>query len=244
MFPIRLAAAALWAFSLTPAPGQTGRSADEYHIYAGSTHAHTASTWSHGDQWAKNGCAGILVYSRGPGAAVHTWSSGYVKSQNGCSGIFVIDGAQYPSPDVKLKPDWREGQGPPSEHYSLAKAKGYDFYVTSDHSQEAAFQPPAEANAEWAAAKQQAAAASSAEFAALAGFEFSENDGPGGTGHFNVINSAGMLNALAPGWICLSFIGGWPRPGRTARVPWWRPSIIPAPGSTPTGRIAIRGSPT
>jgi hypothetical protein len=133
IFPTRrLRAAALCAFSLTLLPGQTGKSADEYHIYTGSTHAHTASTWSHGDQWAKNGCAGILVYSRGPGAAVHTWSSGYVKSQNGCSGIFVIDGSQYPSPDVKLKPDWREGQGPPSEHYSLAKAKGYDFYVTSD----------------------------------------------------------------------------------------------------------------
>ena len=29
-----------------------------------------------------------------------------------------------------LKPDWQKHQGPPAAHYALAKAKGFDFYVT------------------------------------------------------------------------------------------------------------------
>ncbi|MEO7143138.1 MAG: hypothetical protein ABI165_06490, partial [Bryobacteraceae bacterium] len=72
----------------------------------------------------------------------------------------------------------------------------------------AAFQPPGAANPTWMAAKQQAAEATSANFVALAGFEYSENDGPGGVGHINVINSAGMLNALAPG-IDLPYFYKW-----------------------------------
>jgi hypothetical protein len=43
----------------------------------------------------------------------------------------------------------------------------------------------------WPSAKQQAAQASDANFVAIAGFEYFENDGPGGGGHLNVINSAG-----------------------------------------------------
>lgn len=105
--------------------GQTKSSSSEYQIYAGSTHAHTSYTWSHGDQFAKNGCAGI----------------------------FVIDGFQYPSPSVTPKPDWEQYQGPPSRHYQLAHENGYDFYVTSDHSQEAAFQPVGPENPQWMAAK-------------------------------------------------------------------------------------------
>ncbi|MGH9469031.1 MAG: hypothetical protein ACRD1N_01655, partial [Terriglobia bacterium] len=31
-----------------------------YHIYAGNTHSHTAYTWSHGAQYVKNGCRGIM----------------------------------------------------------------------------------------------------------------------------------------------------------------------------------------
>jgi hypothetical protein len=34
---------------------------------------------------------------------------------------------------------------------------------------------------------------------AIAGYEHSENNGPGGNGHLNVFNSDGYLNALAPG---------------------------------------------
>jgi hypothetical protein len=174
--------------------------AEEYHVFAGSTHAHTAYTWSHGEQWAKSGCAGIMVY--GPSTAnpvAYTWTPGYVQSKNGCSGIYVINGFQFPSPSVKLRPDWETVQGPPSVHYRVAKEKGYDFYVTSDHSQEAAFQPPSPDNEQWLASKHQAAQSSSADFLAMAGFEFSENDGPGGRGHINVINTSGIINALAPG---------------------------------------------
>ena len=54
-------------------------------------------------------------------------------------------------------------------------------------------------NPAWLATKQEAAQGTDASFVALAGFEFSENDSPGGTGHLNVINSEGMLNALEPG---------------------------------------------
>jgi hypothetical protein len=189
--------------------GQVQRPAEEYHIYTGSTHAHTAYTWSHGEQFTKNGCAGIMVY--GPDAAsppAFTWSDGYVKSTSGCAGIYVINSFQYPSPSVTLKKDWNEFQGAPSVHFNLAKSNGYDFYVTTDHSQEAAFQPADASNLQWMASKRDAAAASGSGFVALAGFEYSENDGPGGTGHINVINSSGMLNALAPG-IDLPYFYKW-----------------------------------
>jgi hypothetical protein len=168
--------------------------ADSYQIYRGNTHSHTAYTWSHGAQYAKNGCAGIAVYAN------NIWTSGYVKTKKGgCPGIFVINGAQYPSSDVLLRPDWEKYQGPPESHFALAKSNHYDFYCTTDHSQEAALQPPSHSNVTWMQAKQQAAKATDSNFVAIAGFEYSENDGPGGQGHINVLNSDGMLNALAPG---------------------------------------------
>lgn len=185
-------------FLILTAAGLCGQT--EYHIYAGNTHAHTSYTWSHGEHLGKSGCAGILVYARDPVKNVFSWSDGYVKKANGgCPGIFVIDGSQIPAPDMPVKPDWEKFQGPPSEHYRRAKAAGYDFYAATDHSQESAFQPVGASNETWLGAKQQAAAATDASFVALPGFEYSENDGPGGVGHINVINSAGMLNALAPG---------------------------------------------
>jgi hypothetical protein len=164
-----------------------------YRIFAGSTHAHTENTWSHGEQFAKSDCAGILVY------AGKAWSDGYVKSQTGCFGMYVINGFQIPSPDMKVKADWQKVQGPPSTHFEKAKAAGYDFYTVTDHSQEAVFEQNGDVNAAWLSTRQQAAAASTAGFVAFAGFEYSENDGPGGQGHINVINSASMLNALLPG---------------------------------------------
>jgi hypothetical protein len=188
--------------------GQTPAPFSEYHFYAGSTHAHTEYTWSHGEQFANGDCAGIQVYARDPSTGVSTWTDGYIKSNNECAGIYVIDGAQYPSPNVHLKADWQEYQGPPREHFRRAKAAGYDFYVTTDHSQEAGFQPPSATNREWMDTKRSAAEASSDSFAGIAGFEFSENDGPGGTGHINVINTEGMLNALAPG-IDLPYFYKW-----------------------------------
>jgi len=51
----------------------------------------------------------------------------------------------------------------------------------------------------WMAGKREAREATDKDFVAINGFEFSENDGPGGVGHINVMNSDGMLNALVPG---------------------------------------------
>src|SRR6185437_7797486 len=90
-------------------PAQSGSAADNYHIYTGSTHAHTAYTWSHGEQFVRNGCAGILVYGPSPSSSVaYVWTQGYVKSKNGCAGIYVINSFQYPSPGVTLRPDWEK----------------------------------------------------------------------------------------------------------------------------------------
>jgi hypothetical protein len=196
------------ALSVILLTAQTGGSSSDYHFYAGSTHAHTSYTWSHGEQFVKSDCSGIKVYAPQPGSTIQTWTDGYVKSKDGCAGIYVIDGAQYPSPNMTVKPDWKEYQGTPLEHFRLAKSHGYDWYVTTDHSQEAAFQPPGATNPQWMDTKRAAAETTNADFVALAGFEFSENDGPGGTGHINVINTSGMLNALAPG-IDLPYFYKW-----------------------------------
>lgn len=89
--------------------------------------------------------------------------------------------------------------GPPAEHFRRARAAGYDFYTTTDHSQEAPFEPTSPTNPAWLATKQQAMEATDADFVALVGYEHSENNGPDGKGHFNVINSAEYLDALEPG---------------------------------------------
>jgi hypothetical protein len=106
------------------------------------------------------------------------------------------------------RPDWRKHQGPPSAHFALAKANGYDFYIATDHSQEAAFQPPSPDNPAWVAARRDAAAATDQNFVAIVGYEHSENNGPKGSGHLNVINSSDYLNALAPG-IDLPYLYRW-----------------------------------
>lgn len=164
---------------LTLVSCQTSPPAPVYHIYAGNTHSHTAYTWSHGEQFA----------GKGPGIRT------------------TPDGVQYPKTDTPVK-DWQKRQGPPSAHYALAKANGYDFYVTSDHSQEAAFNPVSPTNAAWLATQREAAEATDSNFVAIAGYEHSENNGPGGVGHLNVINSAEYLNALAPG-VDLPYLYHW-----------------------------------
>src|SRR5690242_6251215 len=94
--------------------------AGKYHIYAGNTHAHTAFTWSHGEQWVN------------------------AKPKEGEEKSPLIsvdkDGAQRPAKTQVLKPDWQKVQGPPAAHFARARASGYDFYITTDHSQEADFQ--------------------------------------------------------------------------------------------------------
>jgi hypothetical protein len=165
---------------------KTSPPVSSFHFYAGNTHSHTANTWSHGEQWdnAKGKQTNVETLFRTP------------------------DGVQYPPKGKHLKPDWQKYQGPPSEHFALAKARGYDFYVVTDHSQEACFNPVSATNEAWIATKRAAAEATDSQFVALAGYEHSENNGPGGVGHLNVINSAEYLNALAPG-IDLPFLYKW-----------------------------------
>jgi hypothetical protein len=179
----------------TPSPAAAAKpGAPAYRIYAGNTHAHTEFTWSHGEQWAN--------------AKPEAGEKGGKKSPL----IYVDkDGAQFPPKTQVLKPDWQTVQGPPATHFARAKAGGYDFYITTDHSQEAAFQPPTPTNAKWAATTRAAADATDATdatFVAIAGYEHSENNGPGGAGHLNVINSAEYLNALAPG-VDLPYLYKW-----------------------------------
>ncbi|RZU42385.1 hypothetical protein [Edaphobacter modestus] len=197
-----------WAQQTKPASSTTTKSsqysnatAPEYHIYRGSTHAHTSSTWSHGEQWAKNECKGVPLYGSDRNyPEVHSWApEGNQPPSGKCPSMIIIGSAQYPGPYNELRPDWKKHQGPPSEHFALAKENGYDFYAVTDHSQDAGFQPPSPANTTWMNTKREAAEATNAEFVAIAGYEHSENDGPNGVGHINVFNSAGYLNALDPG---------------------------------------------
>ncbi len=159
-----------------------------YHIYAGNTHSHTSFTWSHGEQWV----------NAKPEAGDKKEPGIYVDSE----------GSQFPGKSQVLKDNWQKVQGPPSVHFALAKKLEYDFYVTSDHSQEIGFQPPSPDNPNWLATKKAATEATDENFVALAGYEHSENNGPEGTGHINVINSDSYLNALAPS-IQLKYLYKW-----------------------------------
>lgn len=177
------ALAALAPFARGAAPGE------EYHIYAGSTHAHTQFTWSHGEQWAKGGA--------GEGGAEGGAENGEKKKKGGLQ--ISSEGVQSAPKASALKDDWKKSQGTPGDHFARAKAAHYDFYTTTDHSQEETFSPAGPKNPAWVQLHQQAAAATDATFVALPGYEHSENNGPDGKGHLNVINSAEYLNALAPG---------------------------------------------
>lgn len=178
---------------------ETAAAITDYRIYAGNTHSHTLYTRSHGEMIDRHGCKGIQVY--GPSAAgVEGWKAGYRPSAGSCYAMYVVNGYQYPSPNVGLKPTWRALQGPPKTHFRLARDAGYDWYVTTDHSQEPGFFPPSPLNPQWLASKRAASMATEFGFVGLAGFEYSENDGPDGTGHINVINSDGIVNALTPGF--------------------------------------------
>src|SRR5437588_4236909 len=143
----------LTASSQSSAPAQEVKNAPAYHIYAGNTHSHTSFTWSHGEQWQ----------NAKPAAGEEKKPLIYVDA----------DGKQYQAKTQVLKPNWEKVQGPPDVHFALAKSKGYDFYVTTDHSQEAAFQPPGATNANWVETKDAAQEATDANFVAIAGYEHS-----------------------------------------------------------------------
>jgi hypothetical protein len=186
-------------FVLMDVLAQSKSAAPGYSIFSGNTHAHTAYTWSHGEQLDKSNCKGILVFEGSAMADTPAvWTSGYV-SDKACPAIIVINGSQYPGPQMVVKTDWKKVQGIPAVHFALAKENGYDFYVATDHSQEYIFNPPSAENKSWLAARQVALSITDSNFVALEGFEYSENDGKNGRGHINVINSNGYVNALMAG---------------------------------------------
>ena len=148
-----------------------------YRIYAGSTHAHTAYTWSHGSHLVKAGLR--------------------------------IDSLNVAHPkDSTTKPGWQKLQGFPGEHFAAAKVSGYDFYTTTDHSQEAAFHPASSDNTAWVNTRKAVTSATDDNFVALMGYEHSENNSANGKGHINVINTATYLNALKPD-IDLPYLYKW-----------------------------------
>lgn len=144
-----------------------------YHIFSGNTHSHTIYTSSHGAQY--NHILGATKFMEVDSLGVSR----------------VINST--------LKEDWQKFQGPPSAHYALAKDKGYDFYAVTDHSQEPDFHPTSPINAAWVSIHQAANKITNDDFVAIRGFEYSENNGPGGNGHINVLNSANYINALEKG---------------------------------------------
>lgn len=154
----------------------------KYHIYAGNTHAHTIFTMSHGAQ--------------------------YEHIPNSKPYMFIDSEGVSHTKNTILKADWYKYQGLPSAHYALAKKDGFDFYITTDHSQEAGFHPTSPISAAWLATNEEATKATDNDFVAIRGYEHSENNGPGGKGHINVINTATYLNALEPG-IDLPYLYRW-----------------------------------
>lgn len=89
--------------------------------------------------------------------------------------------------------------------------------MVTDHSQEDAFNPPNEHNSAWVKIEKAAANTTDSCFVSLRGYEHSENNGPDGKGHFNIINSAGYLNALQKG-IDLQKFYTWLKNAKSAGV--------------------------
>lgn len=112
--------------------------------------------------------------------------------------------------DGVLKPDWQNHQGPPAEHHARAKAAGFQFYATTDHSQETTLDPTSATNTAWVDSKNAAASATDGTYVGIAGFEYSENNGGTnpGNGHINVFNSNAYLDALESG-MDLVYLYNW-----------------------------------
>lgn len=87
---------------------------------------------------------------------------------------------------------YSDGGGTPADHYRMAKAAGYDFYAITDHALRK-YKGCTPENYE--TTKSEADRFTDSTFVAICGFEFSENDGPGGKGHLNALNTASYLDA-------------------------------------------------
>jgi hypothetical protein len=91
----------------------------------------------------------------------------------------------------------------PREIYARAKASGFDFYFLTDHSspEQNEFYKNGFTDEHWAATQAEAERATTPDFVALRGYEFSRNVDPegAGLGHMNVLNSADWFSAYARG---------------------------------------------
>jgi len=91
----------------------------------------------------------------------------------------------------------------PSEVLAAAKKNRYDFYAITDHSspEQNEFYRDGFTDDHWAITKQQVRAATTPEFVAFWGYEFSRNIDldRGGLGHLNVLNTEGWNSAYARG---------------------------------------------
>jgi hypothetical protein len=91
----------------------------------------------------------------------------------------------------------------PAEVFARAKTNFYDFYFITDHSspEQNEFYLNGMTDEHWAATRQQAEAATTSDFLALRGYEFSRNVNPdnGGLGHMSVLNSLAWNSAYAAG---------------------------------------------
>lgn len=87
------------------------------------------------------------------------------------------------------------GTSTPAEHFSMAKAAGYDFYAVTNH---ALKKYPNFTPDTYKETKHQADIFTDSKFVAITGFEFSENDGPKGKGHLTALNTVGYLDATGP----------------------------------------------
>ena len=83
----------------------------------------------------------------------------------------------------------------PADHFELAKETGHDFYAVTDH---ALKKYPDFTSESYEDTKRQADLFTDETFVGIAGFEFSENDGPDGRGHMNAYNTTSYLDATGP----------------------------------------------
>lgn len=151
-----------------------------FNIYRGNNHSHTIFTWTHGAHREK-----AILDLASPTKFHPDW--------NVPPGM---DWKDYKTINQNPK-DYTNRQGLPANHFELAIKNGYDFYATTDHSQEPTLQPVSANSPVWQTILKTADKYNhDSVFVALSGFEFSRNTtADGGKGHFNVINSSEYVNA-------------------------------------------------
>ena len=151
-----------------------------YNVYRGNTHAHTIFTWTHGVHRTKS-----IAKLNEP-----------TEFDPKFKAPATTDWRDYKT--LSMNPaDYTNLQGLPANHYQLAIANGFDFYATTDHSQEPTLQPVAVNNPFWMNIQKTADEYSTkGKFVAIPGFEYSRNTAEnGGEGHINVLNSKEYVSA-------------------------------------------------